>query len=66
MSARPKAKVKEKVRTAVRDGPRAAENIGTKAAAEKIMGKEAKDGEAKVGKGDGGKGGKSGFIKGKR
>ena len=49
MSARPKAKVRAKARMEVRGGQKEAERTGTKAAAEKILGKEVKDGEAKVG-----------------
>ena len=49
MSARPKAKVRAKVRMEARDGPKAVERIGTKAAADKIMGTAAKDGATRVG-----------------
>ena len=49
MSVRPRARAKAKVRMEARDGPKAAEKIGTKAAAEQMLGKEAKDGAARVG-----------------
>ena len=49
MNAQPKAKVRAKVRMEARDGPKAAEKIGTKAAAEHILGKAAEDGATKVG-----------------
>ena len=49
MSARPKEKARARARTVPKDGGKEAEKTGTKAAAEKITGKEAKDGEAKVG-----------------
>ena len=42
-------KVRAKVRMEARDAPKAAERIGTKAAAENISGKAAKDGATRVG-----------------
>ena len=49
MSAHLKEKARARARMQPKDGEKEAEKTGTKAAAEKIMGKEAKDGEAKVG-----------------